>query len=513
MQIAAGRRSLIIMKKGFALLLICIFAISSCITNVCAADSFTVALNEEATQLSISGTSELAPGTAVAITISKPGKDLTGAPSGSLDDYALLIDETALASNGSYTYVYNLPEDMISGRYLVRVKVYGEAEVNENIDYTNITARNQAVADMNAGIAAKTVLDKYAVDIDVDTGIKYNSYKNEKQIVAYHVTEAKTSSEWTAETLAAAFTAGVNKVEAFKTLKTLERPDAREFLEENWDTLAIPETTVLRYNALREAKKQLTIVKLVNGLKDVDSPAELDEFIQDCIEEALKTQNSGSDNGGGGGGGLGGSTPNRVTSGVGAVTSPSATGTTNTGNAYKDLEYYKWAQEAINELSAAGIVNGKAEGLFYPADTLTREEAVKIIVLGFGLTQKDNSAFTDVKDGAWYKEYIDIAVKCGVINGMGDGSFGVGIPVSRQDMMVMLSRAAAYANYKVYSIRQMNFFDEAIIADYAKEAVKTMANAGIISGRGDGHFDPIANATRAEAAQMCYNLFYKLSLI
>ena len=52
---------------------------------------------------------------------------------------------------------------------------------------------------------------------------------------------------------------------------------------------------------LKETKKQLTIVKLVNGLKDVDSPVELDELIQDSIEEALKTEESSSDDGGSGG--------------------------------------------------------------------------------------------------------------------------------------------------------------------------------------------------------------------
>ncbi len=56
---------------------------------------------------------------------------------------------------------------------------------------------------------------------------------------------------------------------------------------------------------------------------------------------------------------------------------------------------------------------------------------------------KWNATFTDVDKDAWYYPYVASALKFNIIvNGMGDGSFGMNLNIKRQDMAVMAAAAS-----------------------------------------------------------------------
>ena len=52
------------------------------------------------------------------------------------------------------------------------------------------------------------------------------------------------------------------------------------------------------------------------------------------------------------------------------------------------------------------------------------------------------------------------------------------------------------------TLQNVVFVDSNDISDYAAEAVAAMVRAGILSGKPDGLFDPLGDATRAEVASM-----------
>ena len=56
------------------------------------------------------------------------------------------------------------------------------------------------------------------------------------------------------------------------------------------------------------------------------------------------------------------------------------------------------------------------------------------------------------------------------------------------------------------------FSDDSDIASYAKDAVYTLKDMGIVSGTGEGNFEPKRIMTRAEAAVVISNLITKLNL-
>ena len=171
---------------------------------------------------------------------------------------------------------------------------------------------------------------------------------------------------------------------------------------------------------------------------------------------------------------------------------------------FTDLGTAEWAIEPITNLVKKGVISGRSETIFDPDGLITREEYAKMLVLAFGLTAENASCdFTDVPEDAWYYEYVAIAAKRGVVNGIGNGNFGVGSTITRQDMAVMTYRAAMATGKAMDMINEeITFADNADIATYAAEAVAVMQRAGIINGMGGNTFAPTGTATRAQAAKI-----------
>lgn len=178
-------------------------------------------------------------------------------------------------------------------------------------------------------------------------------------------------------------------------------------------------------------------------------------------------------------------------------------------SSFSDMENHTWAHSAVEYLSSKGIINGKGNNSFAPADAVTREEFIKIVVAAFSVSnQNADCSFDDVDKNAWYYESVSAAYSVGLINGQTDTVFGVGKPITREDMAVMIYRAAQKSGIS-FTDTQMTFDDAASVSDYAKEAVSAMSGYGVINGVGENKFAPKNNATRAEAAKMIYEMMVK----
>lgn len=175
---------------------------------------------------------------------------------------------------------------------------------------------------------------------------------------------------------------------------------------------------------------------------------------------------------------------------------------------FDDLGTVEWARSAIETLYARGAISGIEERKFDPDAKVTREQFVKMAVGTFGLEPADEeSGFADAEADAWYAPYLAAARKYRVINGYGNGLFGVGDPITREDMAAILYRLSnAVLDITLPEPEPDSFADSAQVADYAREAVGTMAALGVVRGREDGCFAPQSMTTRAETAVMLYRL-------
>lgn len=178
---------------------------------------------------------------------------------------------------------------------------------------------------------------------------------------------------------------------------------------------------------------------------------------------------------------------------------------------FTDIDNYEWAMTGILALADRGIINGVSEDRFDPSRNITREEFVKILVGALGLSDYayQGNRFSDASAGDWFTKYINIAAELGIVQGIGDGKFGVGANITRQDMAVMLYNALKYRNANVET-DQFRFQDDGEIASYAKEAVSALHHMGAINGMTETTFAPTGFATRAQAAKIVYSVLSEL---
>ena len=185
--------------------------------------------------------------------------------------------------------------------------------------------------------------------------------------------------------------------------------------------------------------------------------------------------------------------------------------TQNNTERFSDLSDAEWAVSAINALADKGIISGDDNGKFNPNNNVTREEFTKMVVLACGIYDENAECdFLDVGRDKWYYRYIASATKNGIITGIGGGRFGTAENITREDMAVIIRRAAAAANITFVQNKAYSEFDDSdLIDEYAKESIKELYCAGIINGVGGNMFAPTENSTRAQAAKIIYQAFAK----
>ena len=125
-----------------------------------------------------------------------------------------------------------------------------------------------------------------------------------------------------------------------------------------------------------------------------------------------------------------------------------------------------------------------------------------MIVTAFGVTLKPGKTdFSDVESGAWYEDYVVTAYREELINGITASAFGIGLEITREDMVVIMDRILTRYSVK-YAGEIKTFADQELISDYAVSAVKNLSMVGVLNGDETDKFLPKKSATRAEAAKV-----------
>ncbi len=256
-------------------------------------------------------------------------------------------------------------------------------------------------------------------------------------------------------------------------------------------------------NLSSELKKVASNIKNASQLE-----TKYDEIAEKIETEKNKEETGGGSSGGSGGGsssGRGNSNRNDVSGVVTNDSLPSENTNEVITETFHDLNTVSWAKEAICYLADKNVLNGRENGLFYPDDLVTREEFVKMITLALHiLDDSAETGFTDVECGRWSYPYIASGVAAAIINGVSEQKFAPEAFITRQDMAVIVFRAAQCMKLELSGTAA--FSDENEISDYAKNAVSHLAGTGIVNGVGNGLFAPKDAVTRAQAAKIIYEL-------
>ncbi|PAB57139.1 S-layer homology domain-containing protein [Anaeromicrobium sediminis] len=176
---------------------------------------------------------------------------------------------------------------------------------------------------------------------------------------------------------------------------------------------------------------------------------------------------------------------------------------------FNDIKNYDWAKNAIEVMASKKIINGRGEGIFDPAQNITRAEFATLITKMMGYsTENMNVPFTDVNKEAWYYNYVGAAYQNGLINGRSETVFDPNGKITRQEMAVIAAKVLEQEGYAKVSLDKLNIFnDKGNIASWAKSSVSLCVNENIISGMGNGMFAPTQNANRAQGAVVLYKIY------
>lgn len=193
----------------------------------------------------------------------------------------------------------------------------------------------------------------------------------------------------------------------------------------------------------------------------------------------------------------------------------------------KDQWYYPYVKEAYDQK----ITTGTTLFTFEPNGTVTREMFVTMLIRSAGIDMQYYNDLDDesmqffqmlladgnqtaypafeLRGGRWYSPYVAYAIALGVTNGVGNGRFGLGQPITREQMAAMAARfidLRPHVRLKQTKTPAAAFSDTNQISPWAREAAETMRLAGVMQGDESRHLNPQATATRAEAVAVILRL-------
>lgn len=165
---------------------------------------------------------------------------------------------------------------------------------------------------------------------------------------------------------------------------------------------------------------------------------------------------------------------------------------------FSDIPTGYWAYSDIKSLNDNSIVSGFNDSTFRPSNPITRAEAIKMIITALNVdTHGYNSHFFDVKPSHWAYDIISYANSMGIIYGYQDGLFKPNNPITRAEIVAILSRSYDF-EMQPSSIQ----FVDILETHWAYDSIELLSSNNIIKGYSDGTFGPNKLINRAEFSAM-----------
>ncbi len=183
-----------------------------------------------------------------------------------------------------------------------------------------------------------------------------------------------------------------------------------------------------------------------------------------------------------------------------------ATSTSNS-ELYDDINGH-WGRVAIDAVSYKGLFQGVAERTFGPEIPMTRAMAVAVLGRLEGVDVKDlHSKISDVSETAYYDGYLAWAIENKIVEDVKDDKFRPNDVITREEIAIYIANYMDYKKYKVSDLFSASFGDITDLPIASKLAIEKLYNAGIMQGVGGNSFAPANSTTRAQMAQIFYNLY------
>ncbi len=168
-----------------------------------------------------------------------------------------------------------------------------------------------------------------------------------------------------------------------------------------------------------------------------------------------------------------------------------------------------WYTEAVSEVYREGIMKGKTDTTFDPTANITRAEVVTAfsrVAIAKTAGKGEDLPFNDTVSGQWYSDSVGWAAESGIVTGRGDGRFSPADNITRAELASILTKFVKYMEIELPDNPKLSSFADADTFDtWMIDPIDAVRRNGLMQGT-DGKFNPRGNATRAEIAQVIKNL-------
>ena len=171
---------------------------------------------------------------------------------------------------------------------------------------------------------------------------------------------------------------------------------------------------------------------------------------------------------------------------------------------FVDVPDSNYAADAINSMTALGVINGVGDQRFDRTSGMKRGDLASMLYrMSNGGTGYD-LLFEDVPDSKYYADGIAWAAETGVVTGYSESVFAPEEIITREQLAVMLYRYAKLLKLDTAASADAlnDFTDGSSTHGWAMEGTAWCVENGILQGRGNGTLDPRSTVIRADVALM-----------
>jgi len=169
---------------------------------------------------------------------------------------------------------------------------------------------------------------------------------------------------------------------------------------------------------------------------------------------------------------------------------------------FRDIKGH-WAQNEIVALNKKGIINGTGKNRFEPKRSITRAEAVSMVVKAYkpiSTPAVQGKRFKDVSSSHWANDAIMSAVAEGWVKGFPNGEFKPDQPITRAEMAMIIG----YADGVQPRLPVIGPFNDVPKSHWSAPMLYAMKLNKQIEGMESNLYKPNLQASRADYAVLLY---------
>lgn len=181
-----------------------------------------------------------------------------------------------------------------------------------------------------------------------------------------------------------------------------------------------------------------------------------------------------------------------------------------------------WARQEVARAVELGVVYDPYRSFWDTGRPITRGDfaanAAALVAKGFGVTMHSYALITryrgEVEHGSFPYSAVDAAKALGILQGRGDetvNAYDAYSYITRQEAAVMLARTCRiYQGAESGRLEPVTFADRDEIADWALADVALVNQLGLMTGVGEGRFDPLGSYTVEQCILSLLRLYEKV---